>query len=205
MKPAEDRLYPSDNAFEIPSLLTDRQPDTGLLLPCGGWGQERRDKKNVMTWHFYVDDYRFENIWLNPDTLISTHCREAVEPNFSVYDTTPVSFGLQQIYKKRWIARYWQERGLRIYADLNVSAKFYDYNRLGIPEGYNAFATRGYTDRLEYLKMEIDIARHISGCDHPNMIVYGGGEAVHDICLQTSIIYLPEFKPNIRRKEAADG
>ena len=37
------------------------------------------------------------------------------------------------------MARWWQDRGILIYADLNVSAKFYDYNLLGIPQGWNAF------------------------------------------------------------------
>ena len=200
MKYIEDRIYPSDNSFDIPTLRIDMQPNAGLLLPFCGWGISRRIKQSVLTYHFYVDDYRFENLWLNPDIILKSSCREIVEPNFSVYDTTPVAFGLQQIYKKRWLSRYYQECGLKVYADLNVSSKFYEYNCLGIPDGYNAFATRGYSDQLEYLKQEIAIAQRISGFDKPNMVVYGGGEAVRDICLQTSIVFVQEFKPNIGKE-----
>lgn len=91
--------------------------------------------------------------------MLSGGCREMVEPNFSLYDTTPIAYGLQLIYKKRWIARFWQECGAAVYADLNVARKFAEYNRLGIPDGYNAFATRGYADREEYLREEIKIAQ----------------------------------------------
>ena len=100
------------------------------------------------------------------------------------------------IYMKRWMARFWQECGARVYADLNVARKFYEYNKLGIPQGYNAFATRGYADREEYLKQEIDIARDISGLDKPNMIVYGGGERIREICLHNNVLYVEQFMAN---------
>ena len=71
---------------------------------------------------------------------------------------------------------------------------------MGIPDGYNAFATRGYADRQEYLKEEIQIAREISGKDIPNMIVYGGGDKIKDICVQNSIIYVEQFMVNRVKK-----
>ena len=73
---------------------------------------------------------------------------------------------------------------------------------MGIPDGYNAFATRGYADREEYLKMEIQTAREISGLDKPNMIVYGGGERIREICLQNNVLYVEQFmtNKNIKKK-----
>lgn len=191
-----DRLYDSDNEYDIPTLRTDRQPVSGLLLPFAGWGADTRAKKGISTYHFYVEDYRFTAIWNNPLQVLESGCTELVEPNLSLFDTTPVAYGLQLIYMKRWIARLWQECGARIYADLNVAQKFYKYNRLGIPDGYNAFATRGYADRQEYLKMEIQTARDISGLDKPNMIVYGGGEKIREICLQNNVLYVEQFMAN---------
>ncbi len=198
---AEDRIYPSNNPFDIPTLQLSLQPKGGLLLPCAQWGESRRIRKNIATWMFYVDDYRFNRLWLHPAQIPETGCSEAVEPNFSVFDTTPIAYGLQQIYKKRWIARFWQECGLRIYADLNVSLKFREYNRMGIPDGYNGFATRGNGDRLDCLKDEIQTAREISGCDTPNMIVYGGGAHVRDICLQSNLVYVPDTRAALRQEQ----
>lgn len=199
-----DRIYDSDNEFEIPTLRLDRQPISGLLLPFAGWGADTRAKKGISTYHFYVEDYRFTNIWNNPVLVLESGCAELVEPNLSLFDTTPIAYGLQQIYMKRWIARFWQECDAKIYADLNVSQKFYNYNRLGIPDGYNAFATRGYADRQEYLKMEIQIARDISGLDKPNMIVYGGGEKIRELCLQNNVLYVEQFMAN-RVKQIKKG
>lgn len=196
-----DRIYTSDNVYEIPNLLMEEQPRSGLLLPVGAWGADTRAKKGIATYHFYVEDYRFEAIWKDPSVVLKSGCSAVVEPNLSLFDTTPVAYGLHQIYKKRWIARYFQECGVKVYADLNVSRKFYDYNRLGIPAGYDAFATRGYADRQEYLKEEIQIARDISGKDAPNMIVYGGGDRIKDICLQNNVLYVEQFIRNQTKKE----
>lgn len=89
--------------------------------------------------------------------------------------------------------RYFQECGIFIYADLNVSRKFYDYNRMGIPDGYNAFFTRGYADRLEYLKAEHLIAKDISGKETPNLIIYGGGKVVQEYCASNSLVYVEQL------------
>lgn len=199
-----DRIYDSNNEFDIPNLLIDHQPTSGLLLPFAGWGADTRAKKGISTYHFYVEDYRFTNIWNNPVSVLDSGCTELVEPNLSLFDTTPIAYGLQLIYMKRWIARFWQECGAKVYADLNVAQKFYKYNRLGIPDGYNAFATRGYADRQEYLKMEIQIACEISGRDNPNMIVYGGGEKIKELCTQNNVLYVEQFMAN-RVKQIKKG
>lgn len=46
-----DRIYDSDNEFDIPTLRTDRQPENGLLLPFAGWGADTRAKKGISTYH----------------------------------------------------------------------------------------------------------------------------------------------------------
>lgn len=205
---AQDRIYPSDNEFEIPSLLPEYQPKSGLLLPFSGWGITPRLKKGIATYHFYVDDYRFENVWHRPERIIKSGCSEVVEPNFSLFQTTPIAYGLHLIYKKRWIARWLQECGVRVYADLNVAPKFRELNKLGIPEGYNAFATRGNADCTDNLKEEHRIACEISGSDNPNLIVYGGGKAVQSYCRQKGLLFIPDYMTQRREepwKEVRNG
>lgn len=187
-----DYLYDSNNPYEIPNLLLEMQAGH-VELPLAAFGSGKRYKDGTVTLHFYVDDYRFNSVWKNPAKIQTSTLRAIVEPNTSLFDTTPIAFGLHQIYKKRWIARFLQEHGIAIYADLNVSAKFYEYNCLGIPDGYNAFATRGYRGKLEALKMEHGIAQRISGCDIPNMIVYGGGHEIHEYCMKHSLLYVTDF------------
>ena len=164
-----------------------------LHLPSSPYGAEYSQKKGIATFHFYVEDYRFEAIWKDPTKVLQSGCTSIVEPNLSLFDTTPVAWGLQQIYKKRWIARYFQECGIKVYADLNVARKFYEYNRMGIPDGYNAFCTRGYAERIEYLKQEHNIAKEISGKDIPNLIVYGGGKRLSEACATPSLLYIEQL------------
>lgn len=190
-----DCIYESDNEMEIPNLRIERQAGK-LELPFSAWGADSRLKKGISTYHFYVEDYRFESIWKDPVKVLQSGVRAVVEPNLSLFDTTPVAFGLFQIYRKRWISCFFQECGVNIYVDLNVSQKFYGYNRLGIPDGWDAFATRGYNDRLEYLKAELQIAKEISGKDVPNLIVYGGGASIRDFCIKNSLVYVEQFMQN---------
>ncbi len=190
-----DCIYPSNNLYDIPTLLMEKQAGS-LVLPVAPWGADSRLRKDVSTYHFYVDDYRFEAIFKNPIKVLTSGCKQLVEPNLSLYDTTPLAYGLHLIYKKRWISRYFQECNINVYADLNVSQKFYEYNQMGIPEGYNAFWTRGYSDRLKYLEMEIDIACKISGLQSPNLIVYGGGSKVKEVCIKHNLTYVEQFINN---------
>ena len=187
-----DCLYESNNMFDIP-VLQPLQMAGKLTLPFAPWGADSRLRTDISTYHFYVDDYRFEALFKDPVKLLISGVKQVVEPNLSLFDITPIAYGLHQIYKKRWLARYFQEVGIKVYADLNVSKKFYEFNQLGIPQGWNAFFTRGYHDRVNYLLEEIEIAKKISGLDTPNLIVYGGGEKIKEVCVKNSLLYAEQF------------
>ena len=187
-----DVLFESDNIFDIPNLLLDMQAGH-LELPLSTWGANSRLRKDVTTYHFYVDDYRFEHLFKDPTNLLASGCKAIVEPNCSLHDQTPIAYGLCQIYKKRWLARYMQECGVKVYVDLNVSHKFIEYNKMGVPKGYNAFMTRGLIGWMESLKSDLKVAQEISGLEKPNLIVYGGGEEVKAFCMEHGLLYLTDF------------
>ena len=201
MEEAKDILYPSDNWYDIPTLDMGMQAGR-LELPCVPFGTAFK-MQGARTVHYYVEDYRFVGLWENPAKGVNEAITQAVEPNYSLFDTTPVARGLERIYRKRWLARWWQEHGIRIYADLNVSSKFYEHNLLGIPHGWNAFATRGYRGKLDALREEHAIAQRVSGCDNPNMIVYGGGKEIHEYCMEHSLLYVTDFMTE--KGERGDG
>lgn len=187
-----DYIYPSDNEFQIPTLLLDNQP-VHLELPLAPWGAESRYKKGITTYHFYVDDYRFERLYKDPIMLLQSGCRAIVEPNNSIHDQTPIAYAIYQIYRKRYLTRYLQECGMQVWADLNVSPHLEHINRLGIPDGYNAFFTRGVTGWLPTTERHWEMAKRISGCDHPNMCVYGGGKEVEEWCMKHGVVYVNEY------------
>ena len=188
----KDVLYDSDNEFEIPNLLLEQQAGN-LELPFTPWGANSRLRKDVATYHFYVDDYRFEKLWKDPINLLTSGCKAIVEPNCSCHDQTPIAWGIQLIYKKRWLSRYLQEVGIKVYADLNVSHKFIEYNKMGIPKGYNAFFTRGMDGWMESLKLDLQVAQEISGRTKPNLLVYGGGAEIKEFCRKNGLLYVTDF------------
>jgi len=195
----KDVLYESNNKFDIPNLLLEKQAGH-LELPLSPWGANSRLRKDVATYHFYVDDYRFEALFKDPINLLTSGCKAIVEPNCSLHDQTPIAWGLQLIYKKRFLARYMQECGVKVYADLNVSQKFVEYNKMGIPEGYNAFFTRGLDGWMESLKSDLKVAQEISGLKNPNLAVYGGGDEIKKFCQDNSLLYVTDFI-NSKKKE----
>lgn len=130
---------------------------------------------NCGTLHFYTDDYRFNAVWEHPEKIMQHQPAQIVEPNFSLFNEMPIAFGMQAVYKKRFVARAMQERGVRVFVDLNVAPKFYKLNMLGVPLGWKAFCTRGYSDRLNYLEFEYELAKSYAGDGDMLFVIYGGG------------------------------
>lgn len=172
-----DTLFPSDNDAEIPTLSLDMQA-VDITNPFLCWGEQKRTTNllGLGSMHFYTDDYRYTALYDHPEQILRANPRNIVEPNYSLYNDMPVAFGLQRIYKKRWIARAMQERGIRILVDLNVANHFYKLNMLGVPMGWSAFATRGYSDRLNNLAYEYEIACNWAMGKEPLFVIYGGGQ-----------------------------
>ena len=187
-----DFVYPSNNEFDIPTLLTDNMP-VHLELPLNPWGAEARYKKGITTYHFYVDDYRFEQLFKDPIKLLESGCKAIVEPNCSTHDQTPMAYAIWQTYRKRYLCRYLQECGLQIWVDLNVSPHFEEVNALGVPQGYNAFCTRGVSGWLPTTERHWQMAQRISGLEKPNMFVYGGGDDVAEWCKQHDVVHVKEY------------
>ena len=200
-----DFIYPSNNEFDIPTLLMDNMP-VHLELPVNPWGAEARYKKMMSTYHFYVDDYRFEQLFKDPVSLLMSGCRAIVEPNCSIHDQTPMAYAIWQTYRKRYLCRYLQECGMQIWVDLNVSPHFEEINALGVPEGYNAFCTRGVKGWLNTTERHWEMAKRISGLEKPNMFVYGGGQEVEEWCRAHDLVYIKEYmnKANERKAEKAE-
>lgn len=187
----QDQLFPTDNVMEVPMLRFDMQA-TACSIPFVCYGEQKRtfNMQGTGTLHFYTDDYRFRTIYEHPDKILQHNPENIVEPNYSLFNETPVAFGLTSIYKKRFLARALQERGIRVFVDLNVSPKYYKINMLGVPTGWSAFSTRGYSDRLNQLAFEYELARTWADGNELIFIVYGGGKSVKQFCREKKCIYI---------------
>lgn len=197
-----DALFPSDNEFDIPLLDINMQADF-LDLPFNIWGYVKRKSKHKGTIGFYTDDSRFNAIWDNPHDVVNTNCLSVVEPNYSTNNDMPLAIGLWGIYRKRWIARYWQSYGIKIFVDLNVDNKYFQHNMLGVPHGWKSYCTRGYSDYIENTEAQYEIAKAHAGTE-PLFVVYGGGQKVQEFCKLRGWIWIMEVMTK-RKQELTHG
>lgn len=188
-----DCLYPSDNDGDVPTLRLDRQAKH-LELPVVQWGRlNLRSVLSAKTVHFYTDDVRFNHLLTYPELLLKTQAVYAVEPNFSLGPETPRWFGHYFVYMKRFISRFWQEHGVKIYVDLSVASKFIDDNMVGVPLGWSSFAFRGYQGLTPSIFM--DRVRFCESWANGNelfVFVYGGNEKTRDLCRRFGCMWVPE-------------
>ena len=154
------------------------------------------------TLHFYVDDYRFNSVYEHPSKILQHKPAIIVEPNFSLFNEMPISFGLQAIYKKRWVARAVQEKGVKVFVDLNVAQKYYALNMIGVPKGWSAFCTRGYSDRLSNLEFEFKLAQEWAQSNPMLFVIYGGGTECRHFAQRNGCVYVNPCVTTKKKVEA---
>lgn len=66
--------------------------------------------------HFFLDDYKFESIYNNPEKKIETLKKytAVLTPDFSMFVEMPVALQLYSTFKNRWVGAYLQEQGIRV-------------------------------------------------------------------------------------------
>ena len=191
-----DTIFPTDNKYDVPVLDPNMQAEL-IDFPFIAWGSIRRTSTNKGTWHFYVDDYRFSALWDKADMVPATQCVSVVEINYTITNQMPYPVALYRIYQKRWLARYWQSKGIRVIADLNVARPYQHMNMLGIPDGWKTYATHGYNERIEDLELELDLAEQKAGTKSITFLVYGGGDKVREFCLKNPNVTHTDERRNL--------
>jgi hypothetical protein len=165
-------------SLDIPLLDPEKQITRGYTFTA--WGQQRRAAQ-IEAAHFYVDDYRFQQLLSKPEMLIDAGAAAAIEINFSTSDTQPGALFYADLWKKRKLSTDWQKRGINIAVDLNVSGRYLSASLTGVPAGWKAYANRAYDDDLEHLEIAHEIARTHAGGD-VLYLIYSGGRRAKDLC-----------------------
>jgi len=195
--------FPTNNSWGIPLLKEENQADS-VDLPFTQWGSIGRDRTMLGTYSFYVDDYRFSALWRNPQKVVDSGCITAIEPNKTLTEENPLAYVIGAIFDKRWVARYWQENGIRIFVDMNVPSKFQKWNLMGVPSGWRAYSTHGHSGRIKELKEEYQFACNHAGTKDILWVVYGGGKEVRDFCEKKKWIHIPEQFDQLKGKFSDD-
>lgn len=88
--------------------------------------------------HFFVDDYRFEGIYNNPDKSLSklSQYNYLCTPDFSIYSEMDTWRKIENIAKNRWVGCYWQEHGLKVIPTISWgTSSTFDYCFDGVEKG----------------------------------------------------------------------
>ena len=108
------------------------------LIPCSETRpNDREDKKNCGV-HFFVDDYRFNAIYNNPEKSLAkfSQYRFLLTPDFSTYADMNYWRQLESVAHSRWVGAYWQSRGLIVIPTVTWSTPFsYSFCFDGIERG----------------------------------------------------------------------
>ncbi|MBX3082921.1 MAG: DUF4417 domain-containing protein [Anaerolineae bacterium] len=195
-------VWATDNTGGIPLLDPNMQALT-VEHPLTVWGATARNKVYGGTILFYVDDYRFEKCWRDPSGVPNCQPINVVELNFTTVANMPGAVAAYKVYQKRWLARWWQSLGIRVFVDMNVHPSFAKLNLMGVPKGWKAYCTRGSADHLDLLDAEYNLAVERAGTTSILFVVYGGGRACRDHCLKNAYIWLAEESD--RKRGVLDG
>jgi len=107
--------------------------------------------------HFFVDDYRFERLWNQPERYIDTLRKYdgVLSPDFSMYTDMPLPMQAWNSYRSKALARYWQWKGITVIPTLCWSdERSYDFAFRGIPQRSTvAVSTVGVVRNRESMRL----------------------------------------------------
>lgn len=113
--------------------------------------------------HFFIDDYQFIRIWNNPDAYVKklSEYGAVIAPDFSPYGDMPLATQIFNHYRKHWVAKYFQERGVTVIPCIRASTdeRSLDFYLEGEPKGGIVAISSMWTNSKElkdYFKREYD-------------------------------------------------
>ena len=191
-----DVFFPSTNKWGIPDILPNMLYDGDA--PTSTWPRENLDgapqfyiygsgafdervTKNILC--FYTEDWRFEGIWQESvdtiRTIVPLHPAAFVQPDFSLWGTDPLVVQMWNIYRARWISRYWQEAGIKCIPSLATSSNHacYEFAFDGLPKRPSLMATQmrngGFKSKQQVQGESKSICELIERVNPMRLVVYG--------------------------------
>ena len=188
----------------IPGLDLSLIPKA-IPAPFVPWGSRPRYNQTFSgTYHFFTEDERFSVLWKSPDRVLLSGSSVFVEPDWSIPEDSDYPIFLYQLYRRRYISRYWQSLGLYIVPNLSASWYWIKFIGSGVPQGCSIFSTSGLSASPDLLEAQFELACKISGSNSPQFLVYGGNHEVKFFCnSHSSWIYYPFHRGSKSVRELA--
>ena len=108
------------------------------LIACSDTKVNDNEENRKRGVHFFVDDYRFEGVFNDPNRSFSRYSQYAflLTPDFSTYVDMDLWRQLESVAKNRWVGAYWQSKGKKVIPTISWSdARSYEFCFDGIEEG----------------------------------------------------------------------
>ena len=99
--------------FEIPLIHKDEVSLENLSLI--GYDKVSSGKNDQVV-HFFLDDYKFESRWNNPEPRIEklSTFRAVLSPQFSIYSEMPIAVQIHNTFRSRWCGANLQSKGIKV-------------------------------------------------------------------------------------------
>lgn len=153
--------FPGVGKYDIPPLeLVYSIPDITEWIGFNYVLSDKAPSKNKGV-HFFIDDYQFIRIWNNPDAYVKklSEYGAVIAPDFSPYGDMPLATQIFNHYRKHWVAKYLQERGVNIIPCIRASTdeRSLEFYLEGEPKGGIVAISSMWTNSQElkdYFKRE---------------------------------------------------
>lgn len=158
-------VFFSDNEFGIPALELSPSVDA-VPLPVSLWTGKASSAKT----YYFDPEAEFEAI-VQKESRISSIIGDAIiEPLLPLNSNAPAAVVLWNVFRKRLLMRLFQQRGFAVFVTLNSAPAWFDYNFLGVPQGWRQYAMF-FTSSLSVLEMGYNAAIQHAGADDILFIV----------------------------------
>lgn len=128
--------------------------------------------------HFFQDDVLYERIWNQPEKYIN-HLKKfqvVLSPDFSIYRDVPTPLKVWNLYRNRFLSRYWQENGINVIPTIQIGDyAFNRYSLIGIPKNSTLAISTVGSIRSKVLRasLQAGIDYVITKLSPSQIVVYG--------------------------------
>lgn len=174
--------FESNNDYGIPLLLPNKNIPKDLIM----YGTEVRRsyaQTRGKTVHFFLDDYKFEPLWNKPFKTLQPiiNIGSALTPDFSLYTDYPLALQIYNVYRNRWLGRYWQEHDVDVIPTVAWGdERSFDFCFSGIEKNVPvAIGTVGINNKEARKNFIKGFEKMIEVLEPSDLIIYGETEPVN--------------------------
>ena len=131
--------YEKSRKYSIPLIRKQSLDLSNIdLISYSDTKSNESDKVKNKGVHFFVDDYKFEGIYNNPERSLNKlkQYKFVCTPDFSIYSEMDKWRKIENVAKNRWVGAFWQEQGLIVIPTISWGTpSTFDYCFDGVEEG----------------------------------------------------------------------